>query len=212
MRYMGASPAERQRIYRLRHPERVKEQKERYRNANRDRINAERRKKYIPKERKPITEETRERLRQSHLGKKQSKETIEKRRLKLCGVYHWNWKGGITKENSRIRQSYEYVQWRRAVLKRDNYTCRICKKTGGKIEADHILPFSTHPEKRLDIDNGRTLCKPCHLSFGKMWGGAQGRKKLVKNGKLGGAKTKQMYGIEHFKNMANKRWSKRTSV
>lgn len=80
---------------------------------------------------------------------------------------HWlgeknpNWKGGITSQIFKIRHSLEYKLWREAVFKRDEWTCVWCEAKG-KIEADHIQEFATHPELRFAIDNGRTLCKPCH--------------------------------------------------
>lgn len=73
-----------------------------------------------------------------------------------------NWKGGITPENNRIRASEEYKEWRVAVFKRDDFTCQSCGVRGGNLHAHHKKPFSTHPKLRLDVDNGETLCKPCH--------------------------------------------------
>lgn len=49
-----------------------------------------------------------------------------------------------------------------AVLIRDNFTCVLCGQTEGKIQTDHIKPFSLYPELRLDINNGQTLCQSCH--------------------------------------------------
>lgn len=78
------------------------------------------------------------------------------------GKDHWAWKGGISHINSRIRQSSEYKVWRDAVFLRDNWTCQLCRKRGGVLEADHIKQFATHPDLRFTTSNGRTLCKACH--------------------------------------------------
>jgi len=89
-----------------------------------------------------------------------------------------NWKGGITPIMARIRTSQPYLNWARAVKKRDNFTCQMCGTRGGRLHSDHILPFATHPELRLDLDNGRTLCAPCHRARHKKEG--KPRKKPVK--------------------------------
>lgn len=82
---------------------------------------------------------------------------------KMKGKNAPNWKGGITKKNLKIRNSFEYRLWREAVFRRDNYTCIFCGyNKGGNLVADHIKPFSLFPELRIAIDNGRTLCIKCH--------------------------------------------------
>lgn len=79
------------------------------------------------------------------------------------GSKSYRWKGGITGWQHKLRTSREYRIWREAVFKRDNYTCIWCgDNRGGNLEADHIKPFAYFPELRFAIDNGRTLCKPCH--------------------------------------------------
>lgn len=74
-----------------------------------------------------------------------------------------NWKGGITPINHKIRTSRAMEKWRNAVLQRDNHQCIWCGSTEN-LEADHIKPFAEYPELRLDVDNGRTLCRPCHIT------------------------------------------------
>lgn len=78
------------------------------------------------------------------------------------GVLNPAWKGGITPIHAKIRNSTKYADWRIAVFQRDNYTCQECGSKGVYLNADHIKPFAYYPELRLAIDNGRTLCVPCH--------------------------------------------------
>jgi len=83
------------------------------------------------------------------------------------GVDHWNWKGGITPQNARIRHSAEYRTWRNSVFKRDNFTCQKCYRVGGKMQAHHIKSFSLHPALRFELSNGITYCVKCHKKFHK---------------------------------------------
>lgn len=89
--------------------------------------------------------------------------------LRQAGEASHLWQGGKTSAAMKIRGSAEYGAWRRAVFERDDYTCVHCGQRGGKLSADHIKPFSTHPELRLSVPNGRTLCIPCHLKT-DTWG------------------------------------------
>jgi hypothetical protein len=100
-------------------------------------------------------------------GRKLSEEEKLKRsmdaREKRFGNAHWNWKGGITPIRKKLYFSDEYKLWRNAVFERDHFTCVWCGKVGEKLEADHIKSWADFPELRFAIDNGRTLCKKCHM-------------------------------------------------
>lgn len=72
------------------------------------------------------------------------------------------WRGGVTAINANFRKTFVYREWRRHVFQRDDYTCQSCGVRGGRLQADHELPFSLYPHLRLEILNGRTLCVPCH--------------------------------------------------
>lgn len=76
------------------------------------------------------------------------------------------WRGGLTPENMRVRGSIQIKNWRDNVFARDDYTCTCCGARGGKLEADHIMPFSLYPELRFSVFNGRTMCKSCHGALG----------------------------------------------
>lgn len=108
------------------------------------------------------SEETRQK---QSIARKGRKLTIEHRRkigLAKLGSKSHLWKGGVSEINAKIRSSLEYRLWRESVFKRDNFTCNWCGKKGSVLNADHIKPFAHYPELRFAIDNGRTLCVPCH--------------------------------------------------
>lgn len=99
---------------------------------------------------------------------KWSKERRIKWAKKLEGSNSRFWKGGLTDENRKHRNSVQYQIWREAVFARDNWTCQECGARNGngftvKLNADHIKPWALYPELRFAIDNGRTLCLACHL-------------------------------------------------
>lgn len=93
-----------------------------------------------------------------------------------------NWKGGVTPVVFALRTSTRMKVFRFDVLRRDRFMCQECgDDRGGNLEVDHIEPFSyiienikneygvaDLYEKALqweplwDLENGRTLCIPCH--------------------------------------------------
>lgn len=79
-------------------------------------------------------------------------------------IVHWHENNGIG-ETHKKRNNYSYRKWRIAVVKRDGK----CVKCGSKddLEAHHIKHFSEYPELALDLNNGITLCKKCHVNLHK---------------------------------------------
>lgn len=111
---------------------------------------------------KILTNEWRKHLGDARRGKPLS---IEHRRSigeAQKGEKNHAWRGGKTSIYKKIRSSFDYRIWREAVFKRDNFTCMFCQRKGGRLNADHIKPFSLYPDLRMDINNGRTLCVDCH--------------------------------------------------
>lgn len=125
---------------------------------------------------KKLTGEHKKNISRGNTGKRYSKETIMKLSRQKRGDKNPNWKGGITKRFNKLRRGREYRIWRNALIERDNYTCIWC---GSKenIQADHIKPFALFPELRFAIDNGRVLCKPCHIKT-DTYGGKYRNKKV----------------------------------
>lgn len=77
------------------------------------------------------------------------------------GVNHPRYNG-----NAQFRETeqgrYRYKKWRKAVFARDKYTCQKCERKGVQLRAHHIKEWAKFPESRYDIDNGITVCSPCH--------------------------------------------------
>ena len=99
----------------------------------------------------------------------------DERILRWSGAKNPNWKGGVTELNVKVRRCGKYIAWVKIILKRDNWTCKLCGKRGGNLEVDHCpklfseimqniksLREAMDSKELWDINNGRTLCKPCH--------------------------------------------------
>ena len=67
------------------------------------------------------------------------------------------------KNNANFNTS-DLNEWADNVKNRDNDTCVICSKNT-KTHAHHILPKSKYPELAMDVNNGVTLCRYCHLEY-----------------------------------------------
>jgi 5-methylcytosine-specific restriction endonuclease McrA len=54
---------------------------------------------------------------------------------------------------------------RAIIVERDGHTCCLCGQHGGRLHADHILPFALGG-REFDADNLWTLCESCNLRLG----------------------------------------------
>jgi hypothetical protein len=107
--------------------------------------------------------EVKEKIRKWNLGKKYSSE-INKKKGSPKGL-NPNWKGGKTQEWLKFRSSIssQLSSWYNQVKKNDNYTCTSCGcKDKTILQSHHIKPVKDYPELVLDLNNGTTLCRPCH--------------------------------------------------
>ena len=102
---------------------------------------------------KKLSDETRKKIGDAQRGKKQSPESIEKRRLSNLGQRRKE-----TRHSCR-----KYWEWRDAVKEKDSWKCQHCGCEERKIlHAHHIIAWEKDKNLRFDISNGMTLCKHCH--------------------------------------------------
>ena len=80
-------------------------------------------------------------------------------------IVHWYENNGIG-ETARKRNNYPYRVWREQVLERDGRACVKCGATSN-LQAHHIKSFAAYEAERLDLDNGITLCRRCHMALHK---------------------------------------------
>lgn len=112
---------------------------------------------------KSISTEHKQALINSNIGRIKSLEERTKISNALSREKSPSWKGGISDVNVKIRNGSLYKRWRKAVLIRDEYCCQLCiDKTAEDLEAHHIKGFASFPELRFDVNNGLTICEPCH--------------------------------------------------
>jgi len=81
-----------------------------------------------------------------------------------------NWRGGITPENRKFRNSEMAKLWKAKVFKRDKWICQKCNQGSNKLRVHHIQNFSQYPELRFEISNGITFCNECHKEFHRTYG------------------------------------------
>lgn len=127
---------------------------------------------------KTLSEATKRKVGLANTGRPKTPETIAKivaktkgkhrssaQRAQMAIAQQKRWQGRErTSETNYYRPGLkEVVDWRNAVYTRDGYVCQHCH-AGPRIplNAHHIKPWAKFPETRFDLDNGITLCIPCH--------------------------------------------------
>lgn len=141
----------------------------------------------------PLSEEHKAKIASANKGKSglwmKGRAMPEKTRRKISDYWsanretHNHYRDGKGHERSSARtaamQRLDYRLWREAVFARDNHSCVMCGTRGGRLHANHIRAWAVRPDLRYVVDNGETLCVPCHKitdSFGSnVWKSAAAR-------------------------------------
>jgi hypothetical protein len=146
---------------------------------------------------KIASKETRLKMTISRTGKKQSIETINKRRETTRQRHEEKIQSGIKMIHSVNYELKRYIngicKWSFRVFERDNWKCTKCNSTAN-LDAHHIKPFSAIIKESLintnfktdlekynylktipelidnELINGTTLCRKCHKEIHLNWG------------------------------------------
>jgi len=123
---------------------------------------------------KKHSEETKEQMRLSHLGK-------------MRGADNPTWNGGITPLRKAVRESSEMYEWKKKVMERDGYK-DIYTGEVGYLEVHHKTPFeellrkyniqtledARNCKELWDVDNGETMLKRNHRKYHGLVGEDEG--------------------------------------
>lgn len=71
---------------------------------------------------------------------------------------------------SGSRNGPDYKAWTKNVKRRDKYRCRVCDMHSKNCHAHHLEAFRLRPELYIEITNGITLCRCCHIMFHSQYG------------------------------------------
>ncbi len=114
------------------------------------------------------------------------------------GEAAYNWKGGISRLNTAIRQTRENRRWMEVVKARD----AVCVRCGSasNLEAHHktelaelvarfgiksVADARAHADVLFDLNNGETLCSVCHLvEHGRVLNGSRARQRKAREARL----------------------------
>jgi len=90
----------------------------------------------------------------------------ERRKARMLGPKNPMWRGG---DSDKERRNRDYKRWRIEVFERDGFVCQMCGYYNGcgtkrrDLNAHHIVGWTESIELRYEVENGTTLCVPCHI-------------------------------------------------
>lgn len=77
------------------------------------------------------------------------------------------WKRNLTDEDRVSRRgNVYYLEWRKKVYEKFNFTCALCGSTKShNFNAHHLNSWNKFRDERYDVENGILLCKVCHKKY-----------------------------------------------
>lgn len=69
------------------------------------------------------------------------------------------------KQTNSFYKTKKWQKKREIILRRDEYTCRECRRYGKTTKAQvvhHVFPIENYPQFRLNTNNLISLCVKCH--------------------------------------------------
>ncbi len=113
-----------------------------------------------PKKGKRLSQESKEKIRRSKLGKKLTK--AHKKAISLGNIKRFDRVGRVKHKRYWRNQDKKLIEWRKKVFERDGYTCQRHGEKGGNLEAHHIKSWVKFPKLRYVVSNGITVCYEGH--------------------------------------------------
>jgi hypothetical protein len=126
----------------------------------------------------PVSQHTRDRVRESSTGRKHTTEA--KKKISDAGIGRipwnkgkvgmfstgkgrkpWNYIDGRSKVKWPCRYGDDWANIREMIHKRDNYTCQDCGIKDTRFDIHHIIPFTLTRDN--SPENLVTLCRGCHM-------------------------------------------------
>lgn len=87
-----------------------------------------------------------------------------------------NWPGFYAKsEVAKLRDSIEYIEFRKAVMERDSFKCRVTGRQGHLV-VHHLDGVSLNKNLIFDVDNGITIHVDVHKTFHSQYGNRKNTK------------------------------------
>ncbi len=106
-----------------------------------------------------------EQMKTYHLANREGRivqtKSWQKANPEKCSAYKKVYLLKLNLMNKKISQR-TLSAWAEQVKEKDCYTCRDCGSSEN-LHAHHIFSKSKHPLRALELDNGTTLCEPCHI-------------------------------------------------